>query len=559
MFVGARESRFARDDDANVQRVRRFIAKPSSTLGITKKLTFDDQDTLTFFPPQPKPEGVAVPTLLDLLKEFAVYLASLKKSRIAVSPDNETSVVSRSNVSLKSISPLKPVNSLLPKRKGRIQVCEDEAMDFGRDDEPQQQPRFEDTEADFRSILKQNRQIDLSIDDDEVFPDPVPVKSQFPLREIPKRKPLQEKPALPKRKSRVTFDDSTAEVNTAFMAQAIANCPQMNLNIDDEDIETKTVFDSNFDDEHSAILPTQVSQPFFVLKDYDLTVDIPAFDALFEFLVGAFPRRALRQLKEEITAENERVFQEATRLSEQHKARDIELPSGDVAQEMEHRCAAEALGFVMEKIMPRLEFLQQMHAAADVLLKAQLAVQRQSTPSTAMDDVDEIIEQLKQTRTTDNQNDERYGQLRSTLPFKVTKLVTRTPSPSVSAICGGERITMKEVTGDLLHARIANDQRYKRFRAEFLELMKIAPDIMFVDEMLSFVVSTEKLGMRFAVVLKVPSYYPWCLCTVSSIRVDFGATLDETLKTVNGIASSISMGDKWLTRFVRALFDHFQV
>ena len=35
---------------------------------------------------------------------------------------------------------------------------------------------------------------------------------------------------------------------------------------------------------------------------------------------------------------------------------------------------------LMEKIMPRLEFLQQLHAAADVLLKAQLAVQRQSTP-----------------------------------------------------------------------------------------------------------------------------------------------------------------------------------
>ena len=120
MFVGARESRFARDDDANVQRVRRFIAKPSSTLGITKKLTFDDQDTLTFFPPQPKPEGVAVPTLLDLLKEFAVYLASLKKSRIAVSPD----VIARMMTAISVMPPMPfPRNVFVMYSSARFGLC----------------------------------------------------------------------------------------------------------------------------------------------------------------------------------------------------------------------------------------------------------------------------------------------------------------------------------------------------------------------------------------------------------------------------------------------------
>ena len=560
--MGARDpvSRFGRDDgssEVNPHKVRRFIAKPANVQGITKRLTFDDQDTLTFLP-QPKSDEITVPSLLDLLKEFATYLASLRKSRIAISPERETSVVSRSNVSMKSISPLRPMNALLPKRKGRIQVCEDEAMDFGRDDDLTQEPKFEDTEADFRNLLRQNRQIDLSIDDDETLPEPAPVRSQFPLREIPKRKPLQEKPALPKRKSRVTFDESTTEVNTAFMAKAIANCPQMNLDIDDEDLETKAVFDSRFDDEHSAILPRSSNHPFFLLKDYDLTLDMPAFDRLFKFLVGVFPKEKMQKLREKISAESEKILQEATKLSEQHQNKRIDIPNGDVVQEMEHRCAGEAFALLMQTVMPGLEFFAEVSDATEVLQGALAAVQRHSTPSAAMDDVDRMIEELrersKQTRNGDGVN-EKYEQLRESLPFRVTRIA----GSAVSAVCGREQISMKEITGDMLHARIANDERYKKFRSEFLELMTFVPDITFVDQMLSFVVSSEKRGFRFAVVLKVPSYYPWCHCTVLSVRIDFGVKLEDVLGTVKEVASGIPMGNKWLTRFIRKLFERFQV
>jgi hypothetical protein len=149
-----------------------------------------------------------------------------------------------------------------------------------------------------------------------------------------------------------------------------------------------------------------------------------------------------------------------------------------------------------------------------------------------------------------------YVALRAQLAFAVARL-TKEPPAAVVAV-RGERMAVSCSNAGWLHTQIAVAQRWRRFRSEFLALMAKVHGLMFADQVLSFTVVSVELRARFAVVLRVPTAYPWGKVAVAAVRIDFGLQLEETKRAVVEIARGIPMGDGWLTRFVDAVLEEYR-
>jgi hypothetical protein len=146
----------------------------------------------------------------------------------------------------------------------------------------------------------------------------------------------------------------------------------------------------------------------------------------------------------------------------------------------------------------------------------------------------------------------KYLQLKNTLPFMVTDLRRR------ARVRIGEENRVFGSANEV-HAMIGIRQRWKFFRQEFLELMKLVHGVTYDQTFLSFCVSSMELRMRFSVVLRVPPSYPWCGIAISRINIEFGGDPEEVMERVRGIASQIPVGERWLTRFVNCVLDQFRV
>jgi hypothetical protein len=149
-----------------------------------------------------------------------------------------------------------------------------------------------------------------------------------------------------------------------------------------------------------------------------------------------------------------------------------------------------------------------------------------------------------------------YVELRKQLAFAVARLEKDPPRAVVGL--RGERMEIAAADSGWLHTQVAVAQRWSRFRREFLALMKKVHGLMFADQRLSFMVVSPRTRARFAVVLKVPTAYPWGKVTVAAVRVDFGVEQDETRRTVTEIAGRIPIGPRWITKFVDAILRKYE-
>jgi hypothetical protein len=456
------------------------LTKPVRSAPLRKRLTFDDQDTLTLIPDDTH-ERVLPPSLKGLIADYHNFVQSRPDAA-------ETSMVSKSSLNF-DLSPLLPPASPMDhsaSASGTIDI--DRALRAN----PGRMLDFsitEDVSIDFTNMSSEPGPADP----------PPPLKSRFALRQKPPAQPLrphspsdEETLVLPKRKPH------PIDVNTDFIDAALAGHRQIDLRIDDDD--------SSLD---------------------------PDFVDLLRRLPAVIVKKCGRRLSDECA----KIPKLAKPLS----------PSAAFIRE-------DAVLFILRSILTSLPIAESVF---EELRAAEEAAQ--NCLGVDVPDVEEKIARLKKLDLpVDQQSADLYVSLRKLMPFAVSHLMTREkPRVSVVASLPSGKVRVDCADGTYLHNRIAIGQRWKRFREEFLGMMGKFNGVMFADGFLSFLVSCQRLNCRFAVVLKIPTSYPWCRVAVASVRIDFGAELGETLGRMREIARAVPLGAQWLTRFADEVLRHY--
>ncbi|OHT16992.1 hypothetical protein TRFO_41382 [Tritrichomonas foetus] len=191
-------------------------------------------------------------------------------------------------------------------------------------------------------------------------------------------------------------------------------------------------------------------------------------------------------------------------------------------------------------------------------------------PKSTMNDVKNEVQKLEEAkqRRYDDQYSEKYYQLKQLISFKVSS-INNSPNTNnfqnptsdlnnviVKCTFRSMENTLSLANSEFLHVKVSAFQRQRKLKNEMIYLMKTVPDFFFDGKMFSCVFSS--LGsLRFAVVLNVPSFYPWCFLKLESIRVDFGANYNEMKEKIEAILSQMNLSPHPLSDFVQNVLQEF--
>lgn len=206
-----------------------------------------------------------------------------------------------------------------------------------------------------------------------------------------------------------------------------------------------------------------------------------------------------------------------------------------------------------------------------------MAIEELHRPKSTMHDVASAISRLEEAKNSSQQAKnngseyiEKYYQLKKSIPFKVSSLNSKNRPPgvvknqnSVLVACSFRAVKTKMElnNAELLHVKVSKSQRSRKLKNEMAFLMTVVPDFFFDGTRFSCVISSsdqsDEKRIRFAIVIVIPSFYPWCFLTVESIRVDFGITFEEVKEKVDSILSSAKITAHPLTDFIQELISEY--
>jgi hypothetical protein len=379
------------------------------------------------------------------------------------------------------------------------------------------------------------RTIDLSVSEDSIVDfassdaaappaDRPPLESRFHVK--PKQRNAALRPILssdddlmPRRQRPPRLSPQPAEVDTDLIDRLMAEQRQL-------DLDEESITQVSFDDDHSPILagPPRGSPDAEIAALRDAASRLPA----------VVLRNVTQRLRREVAAFGRLPDRVAVRPDELHVA---------------------AASHILARM---IEFASELPTVCMDLAAAERKVRELSSSQHSMEEVEQRIDELRRhaTEKVRGEVSNSYLVLRRLLPFSVSTLRTKA-APSAAVNLRNEIVTITSADAGPVHTKVAVQERWRRFRGEFLRMMRKVHGLMFADQVLSFLVVSERLRCRFAVVLRIPTSYPWCRVTVSAVRVDFGADFEETRQIIQEVARSTPIGDLWLTRFVDAVCDRF--
>lgn len=218
---------------------------------------------------------------------------------------------------------------------------------------------------------------------------------------------------------------------------------------------------------------------------------------------------------------------------------------------------------------------QMMHSMKTLKATISMAIEEINRPKSTMQDVQFAIARLEETKNRNNNQiknggsvfTQKYNLLKQAIPFKVSSLssipnfsVFNQNPNSVLVKCTYRAVEKREqlMNAESLHVKVSKFQRNRKLKNEMAYLMSVVPGFFCDGSKFSCLISSLDKKIRFAIVLDIPSFYPWCYLTVNTIRVDFGTTFEDVKEKIDEYLSSAKITPHPISDLVQALINEYK-
>lgn len=416
---------------------------------------------------------------------------------------------------------------------------------------------------------------------------------------------------LPKKKKASKQEEIQNSIDTLYITQAISKQPIQPLfnndettttisfkpnndsihhhdEISDEDNEiTKADIDEQFESEHSVILPISneslgKKHSFLNTSKDEFAIDsiqneIDSID--IEHIMYGISKRHFLDLQSDISSKYENLNRLYSQIS-RHSQHALQI-LGEHPEEGRQlitfyalKGAEEILGRVRDCQENMSLFVIQARKYMKMLENAiHEAKEELERPKSSWDDFQATIQRLenmqksKQTKNDDSAYyANKYRMLKSIIPFKVNSIHHNqidNGKPIVKYSDGKNQNTSQMDNAIKLHVLVAKNQRARKKKEEMISLMSLVPGFFFDGKIFSCLISSDKPEenklFRFALFIKIPSFYPWCYLSIddNSIRSDFGLPKEEIKARIDQILKEQKLSPHPLTDLIQAIHAEF--
>ena len=150
-----------------------------------------------------------------------------------------------------------------------------------------------------------------------------------------------------------------------------------------------------------------------------------------------------------------------------------------------------------------------------------------------------------------------YNLLVSSIPFKVNSILTKRDTPSVTITNGSKVERTNSTSANDFYTDISIANRNMKLITEIREITKMVPHVIFDGRSLTFLISSDRKKLRFAVNLRIPDQYPWMKLILVAVRADFGVTENDGRNYIANVLGQIQLGPKQIKRFVDTLINKY--
>ena len=556
------------------------VNRPNSS-SIVRKINFEnEQDTLTLAQENIISSPVSYvpcPNFKDIVVDYKKYISSNNQSSIAV----EGKLSSGNKLALLPTS--KNNNStFFNNEKGRFfdndnsPVLLPKAKNKNKNDKNNKFADLTENDTYINGLIHQNKLLDFSDvldDDNDNNLDFVPIQT---IKTI-KQSRFNTKPNLPDDeitlpKKSVKFgqkkkNDLNNSINTLYIEEAISKQQVMNLTDEEDECVTKADFDPDFESEHSAILPPKNT----IFNDLNIQIRYDLND--FKIILRTLYKGIFNSMSADLKKRTNNNIQFIDSISNRINIKQIQsVINENIIRLFEERSIHELLNNIYSIQQNQSLLIQQVdHLIQNLEITLDSASQELNRPKGTINSVMDLIEKIKQSKKQEieEKHKEKYLALKSIIPFRVHSIFQNSNQNSLSKFNNGEEDatvkctyramtnTFKIKSSDILHTKVSAFQRTRNLKDEVQYLMGIVPELFFDGSKFSCVISSIDKQIRFAIVIDVPSFYPWCYLTLDSLRIDFGGNHDDIKREIENILNSMEISQNPMTFLIESLLNKY--